>query len=98
MKILSYLVLIIAVVTGLAFAVLNPVIVTFDYYLGATDIALSLLLVFVFGGGMLLGSLLSIVPWFRLRRNNLRLKRHLKSVEQEVENLRSIPIKEKDNF
>jgi uncharacterized membrane protein YciS (DUF1049 family) len=77
---------------GLTFASLNSSIVTFNYYLGVKDIALSLLLVFVFGGGIVLGLLVSIFPWLKVKRDNMRLKFHLKVVEKEVKNLRSLPI------
>ena len=67
--------------------------VVFNYYLGSKTIALSLLLVFAFGGGIFLGLLASIFSWINIKRDNFRLKSRLKLVEKEVKNLRSIPIK-----
>lgn len=93
MRIFSYLFLLIIMLVGLTFASLNSTIVTFNYYLGVKNIALSLLLVFAFGGGIVLGLLVAIFPWIKVKRDNMRLKSRLKVVEKEVENLRSLPIK-----
>jgi len=78
---------------GLTFASLNSVVVTFNYYLGVVNIALSLLLVFAFGAGIIIGLLGAIFPWLKVKRDNVILKSRLKVVEKEVENLRSLPIK-----
>lgn len=78
---------------GLTFAALNSTPVWFNYYLGTTSIALSLLLVMVFGVGILVGLISSFLPWLGVKCENSRLKARLKIVEREVENLRSIPIK-----
>lgn len=93
MRILSYLVLLAIMLTGLTFASLNATPVVFNYYLGSKTITLSLLLVFAFGGGIFLGLLVSIFSWIRVKRDNFQLKSRLKLVEKEVKNLRSIPIK-----
>lgn len=93
MRILSYLILLIIMLVGLTFAALNSTPVTFNYYLGSKIITLSLLLVFTFGAGIFLGLLVSILSWIRIKGDNFRLKSHLKVVEKEVKNLRSIPIK-----
>lgn len=78
---------------GLTFASLNPEVVHFNYFAGTKDIALSLLLVFSFGGGIILGLLVALLPWLKAKRDYLRLKNRLKVVEKELENLRSLPIK-----
>ncbi|MBU0744005.1 MAG: LapA family protein [Gammaproteobacteria bacterium] len=93
MRVISYLVLLVIMLIGLTFASLNSTVVTFNYYLGMKDIALSLLLVFTFGSGIVLGLLVAILPWIKVKRDNVRVKARLKVFEKEVENLRSIPIK-----
>jgi lipopolysaccharide assembly protein A len=94
MRIFSYLVLLTIMLIGLTFASLNSTIVSFNYYIGTRDIALSLLLVFSFGAGICLGLLAAIFPWLRAKTEVFRMKSRLKIVEKEVENLRSIPIKD----
>ncbi len=79
---------------GLTFASLNSNVVSFNYYLGTKEIALSLLLVFSFGLGIGLGLLVAIFPWFKAKAEVFRMKSRLKVVEKEVENLRSMPIKD----
>lgn len=93
MRIVSYIVLLIVMLLGFTFASLNANPVVFNYYLGSKTIALSLLLVFTFGAGILFGFFLTFVTWFRLKAENLRLHTRLKVVEKEVENLRTIPIR-----
>lgn len=93
MRIISYLVLLVVMLVGLTFASLNAAPVVFNYYLGSKTIALSLLMVFTFGAGIFLGLLVSMLSWIRIKRDNFRLRLRLKTVEKEVKNLRSIPIK-----
>jgi len=93
MRIFSYLILLIIMLIGLTFAALNSTPVVFNYYLGAKTITLSLLLVFAFGAGIFLGLFASIFSWIKIKKDNFLLKSHLKVVEKEVKNLRSIPIK-----
>lgn len=79
---------------GLTFASLNASNVIFNYYVGSKSIALSLLLVFAFGLGLLLGGFVTFFSWLRLKTENYRIKSRLKMVEKEVENLRTLPIKD----
>jgi lipopolysaccharide assembly protein A len=94
MRILSYLVLLVIMLVGLTFASLNSTVVSFNYYLGTKEIALSLLLVFAFGLGIGLGLLVAVFPWLKAKADIFRIKSRLKVVEKELENLRSMPIKD----
>ena len=94
MRILSYLMLLVIMLVGLTFASLNPTVVSFNYYLGTKEIALSLLLVFAFGLGICLGLLVAVFPWLKAKTEVFRIKSRLKVAEKEVENLRSMPIKD----
>ena len=78
---------------GLTFASLNSAPVTFNYYLGTKDLALSILLTLFFGAGIFLGMIAYIVSWIKIKRDNLKLKSQIKVAEIEIKNLRSIPIK-----
>jgi len=94
-RIITYLLLLIIILIGITFAVLNPNIVTVNYYVGQKTLPLSLLLVLVFGVGCFLGLLVG--GWIVLKVNlkNFRLKQRLKVVEKEVQNLRAIPLQDK---
>lgn len=93
MRLISYVILLIIMLLGLTFASLNASPVVFNYYVGSKSLALSLLLVFSFGFGLLLGGFVTFFSWLRLKTENLRIKSRLKIAEKEVENLRTIPIK-----
>jgi lipopolysaccharide assembly protein A len=94
MRIVSYLILLIIMLIGLTFSALNPTEVVFNYYLGSKSVALSILLVVAFGMGIFLGLLISLFSWLRIKGDNMWLKSRLKNVEKEVQNLRSIPIRD----
>lgn len=94
MKIFSYIVLFIIILFGLTFAALNANPVSFNYYIGEKHISLSLLLIFTLGIGIILGFIVSLIPFFKLKKRNLKLKHRIKEVETEIENLRTLPIKD----
>lgn len=94
MRIFSYIVLLIIILLGITFAALNANSVTLNYYVGTRNISLSLLLVFAMGIGIILGFLTAMLSLIRLKSENIRLNHQIKQVRQEVENLRSIPIKD----
>jgi putative membrane protein len=94
MRIILYIILFIIILLGITFAYLNADAVAFNYYFGEKSIPLSLLLVCSLGIGLLLGFLVMGISWIKLKTINLRLNKRLKCATQEVENLRSIPIKD----
>jgi putative membrane protein len=91
-RILSYSVLLIIILLGISFAVLNSGVVTLNYYISQKTIPLSLLLVSVFSAGCLLGLLVGLGIVVRLKLKTYRLRQRLKLVEKEVANLRAIPL------
>ncbi|HEB99133.1 MAG TPA: LapA family protein [Thiotrichales bacterium] len=91
---LSFLALAALVILGLVFAVLNAQTVELDYFLGKAEVPLALTLVLTLAGGALLGMLFSFGLVVRLKREILRLRRKAQLAEQEVANLRAIPIKD----
>jgi uncharacterized integral membrane protein len=94
MRILRLLLLLFMVVLGAALALHNAEPVPFDYYFDSQSIPLALLL----GGALLLGALLgwlSALPWvIRLRTQLGTLRKRQKLERQELENLRSLPLKD----
>jgi putative membrane protein len=95
MRILLYIVFLLIILLGISFAYLNANSVTFNYYLGERTMPLSLLLICSFGVGLILGFVVVFISWIRLKVENIRLKKRLKSAKQEIENLRAIPIQDK---
>lgn len=93
MRIFSYIILLLIIILGLTFAVLNAEPVTLNYYFGTGKISLSLLLVLCLGVGAVLGLLVASVPLIRLKKNNYQLKSQIKRAEKELQGLRSVDVK-----
>lgn len=95
MRIFYYLFLLAIVLLGATFATLNLQAVTINYYLAQRTLPLALLLAFTFAGGCLIGIVIGC--WFLLKSKVklFRLRQRLGLVEKELENLRTIPLREK---
>jgi putative membrane protein len=94
MRIFSYLLLLLIVLIGVSFAALNAGPVWINYYIGSSKLPLSLLLVVSLIGGVVLGLVVSFISYIRLQTTNRRLRQRLKLVEEEVANLRALPLKD----
>lgn len=95
MRFVTYLLLLIIILIGVTFAVLNPTLVTMNYYIGQKTLPLSLLLVSVFALGSFLGLLVGGWLFLKVKLKNYRLKQKLKVAEKEVQNLRAIPLQDR---
>lgn len=93
-RIISFVAILLLVLTGILFAVLNSQYVQLNYYFGSKDLALSLLLIITIIFGTLLGILVSAGHLLRARHDISRLKKSVQLAEKEVSNLRTIPIKD----
>lgn len=94
MRILSLGILLIVLLLGLSFAVLNSGTITVNYYMGEREIPLSVALVLALVLGALLGILSALGVILRQRTRISRLNRAVTMTEKEVMNLRSLPIKD----
>lgn len=90
---LIFIFLLIIAVIGSVLTRLNIETVNFHYYFGAIEISLALLLMLVLGCGALLGLLMTLGVALSARTERRRLRRSLQLCEQEIRNLRDIPIK-----
>lgn len=93
-RIISSILILLLVLAGILFAVLNSQNVQLNYYFGSKDIALSLLLIIAIIFGTILGILVSAGHLLRTRHDISRLKKNIQLAEKEVSNLRTIPIKD----
>lgn len=94
MKIITGLLILLLVIIGLGFALLNAELITLNYYFGTKQMPLSLCIVLTFALGGLLGLLSSGMILFKLMADNNRLKRQLKHAEREAVHLQALPIKD----
>ena len=95
MRIFKLAFILIVMILGASFAVLNADPVLFNYYLGSRDLPLSLILIAALGAGVLIGVVATIGMVLEVKRENLSLKRRSRLINEEVQNLRSIPLKDR---
>lgn len=95
MRIITYLFILVVILFGISFAVLNLESVTVNYYFGQSSLPLSLLLVLVFALGCLIGMLVGFLLLLKQKLKTYRIRQRLKLAEKEIENLRAIPLQDK---
>lgn len=94
MKIITGLLLVVIVVFGVSFALLNAQPVVVNLYVFKHELPLSLLLAFTLGVGVLIGFLTLGGPYLQLKRAHHHMKRRALSTEEELKNLRRLPLTE----
>ncbi len=82
------------VILGVIFSILNSHTISLHFYTSDVQIYLPLLLLIQCALGVLLGLLAVFPTWLRAKRANRKLKQKIKACEQEIQNLRTIPIKD----
>ena len=93
MVVIKLLVLLVFMILGASFAIINDAPVRVDLYFITPELPLSLLLLLALGIGILLGGLAGMVYFMRVKKENADLKRKTRLVNEEVKNLRAMPIK-----
>lgn len=92
-RLITVIIVICTLVVGIAFSQLNSSSVRLDYYLGVLSAPLSTVVMVTLAIGCLLGITVSFIVLLSLRGENVRLRRKIALREQELKNLREIPIK-----
>lgn len=90
---MRYLILclyVIVIIFSLGFSALNHERVRLDLYFNSYNLPLALIMALCFGLGLLVGLLMLVVKYWQI----MRLKHRGVILEQEIKNLRAIPIKE----
>jgi len=95
-RILLFAVLLLVAILGLSFALMNAEPVALSYYFGKIQAPLSLVVVLALALGAGLGVLASLGLVVAQKRELARLRKAEKMATREVENLRSLPLKDKD--
>ena len=96
MKRLFYIVIILATIAvGMTFAYRNGQVVEVAYYFGLKwSGPLSIALLVTFAAGVAGGYLASLKMVVRMQRDLVRARKEVRQIEQEVQNLRALPIKD----
>lgn len=92
-RILAFVIVVLVVTLALSFAVLNARPVPLDFYFGTREIPLALALVLALVGGAVLGVAASLAMVLRARGEARRLRRSARRAEEELENLRKLPLR-----
>jgi len=92
-KLIYTILVLIIILLGITFAVLNAENVQLNYYFGSQQLPLSLALVLAMFVGAILGVVASFNLILRSRREVARLRKAAEMAEKEIANLRAIPIK-----
>jgi len=93
-RLFGFLSLIVLVVFGLSFAVLNAEPVSLNYYFGYRDIPLSMVVVLSLAVGAVIGLLAGMGMILRLRQQVGGLRRKLQSAEKHTDQLHILPAKQ----
>lgn len=94
MRFLSVLFWLLVIVLGAMFTALNPSNVTINYYLGTVQVYLPFLLVIELALGALIGIAIMLPALLRVRRRLRRARQKTRDTEKELQNLRTLPIKD----
>ena len=81
-------------ISGAGFAVLNSGVIKLDFYFAIFELPLSVVLIAFLSLGAVLGVIASSSIMLRLKHENTGLKRKARLVDEEVNNLRTIPIRD----
>jgi lipopolysaccharide assembly protein A len=93
MRLVLIFIYLILVLLGISFAVLNANTVQLNLYVTTLSLPMSVLIILVLGIGILSGFFIFLGRYWRLKRNLKKANYQLKLTEKEIQNLRSIPLK-----
>lgn len=90
-KIIFYLFI---VLIGISFAALNASSVKINFYFTTWTMPISVLATIMVGLGIIVGFLISLSKYWRLKRELRKIREQLRLTEKEIKNLRAIPLKD----
>lgn len=94
MRILMTSIYVFLILVGVTFAGLNASSVQINVYFSTFHMPVSVLVILMLGLGMVLGFLLFLGRYWRLKAEHRKLKNQLKLTEKEIRNLRAIPLQD----
>ena len=95
LRLVKFLFLLLVAFTGAVFAYINPGEISVSYYFGVLTLPLGILIFVLLGGGVLIGVLGSLLNVIGIRRENTRLRRQARLAQQEINNLRTMPLQDR---
>jgi len=94
MRIVMTIAYILLIIIGIGFAGLNAASVQINVYFTTLAMPVSVLIILTLGIGVILGFILFLGRYWRLKAEHRKLKNQLKLTEKEIRNLRAIPLQD----
>lgn len=94
MRLTMLVVYILLIIIGVSFAALNASSVQVNFYFKIVSMPISVLMTIMLGIGILIGIILFVVRYWRLKIECQKVKNQLRLTEKEIKNLRSIPLQD----
>lgn len=94
MRIVMLVIYVLIIIIGLSFAALNASSVPVHFYFKTVSMPISVLMTIMLGIGILIGFILFIGRYWRLKIQYHQIRSQLKLTEKEIKNLRSIPLQD----
>ena len=94
MRVIRFLLMLLVVALGVAFAMLNAGPVLVNYYFATIELPLALVLTGALMVGAIAGVLAALASGLKLRRELASLRRSHRLDRQEIDNLRALPVKD----
>lgn len=94
MRLLMLVLYIVLIILGVSFAALNASSVEVNFYFKTVSMPTSVLMTIMLGVGILIGFLLFISRYWRLKMECRKISNQLRLTEKEIKNLRSIPLQD----
>lgn len=92
LKFVKFVLVVLFLIVGAAFAIINDQPVGLDLYFLVASLPLSLLLLLAMGAGILLGTIVSAFYFMRLRKENAHLRRQSGSSASQAGGLSKVPV------
>ncbi|KTD49476.1 hypothetical protein Lrub_0575 [Legionella rubrilucens] len=94
MRLLMILFYLLLILVGVSFAALNASSVEVNFYVTTVTMPISILMTIMLGIGIVVGFLIFLLRYWRLKRELARVRNQLRLTEKEIKNLRDIPLKD----
>jgi len=93
-RIIKFILILIVTIFTVAFTLLNSQPVKVNFYFGSYEIDLLIVILICLVLGAFLGVMAALGKLFSMKQELMRKERKIKITEKEVENLRSLPLKD----
>ena len=93
-RIFIFTILLLVALAGLSFALINAEMVTLNYYFDSLQAPLSLVMVISLALGAIMGVMASLWVVIGLKRELAKMRKAKKVTEEEIANLRSLPMRD----